>query len=101
MSLGEKVLDKSVVLFQNGVVVIIATECLQVRRSANGREGKANSNQGTSILGKLLFPIAIDEGNRRLYNQQEFFIFAFLIQSCKKLTLKKQLANKASVAIYS
>ena len=27
------------------------------------------------MLGKLLFPIAIDEGSKRLYNQQEFFYF--------------------------
>ena len=29
----------------------------------------------TSILGKILLPIAIDEGNKNLYNLQEFFCF--------------------------
>ena len=37
MSLGEKVLDKSVVLFQNSAFVIIATECRQVKSLADGR----------------------------------------------------------------
>ena len=37
VSLGEKVLDKSVVLFQNGAFVIIATDFLQVRSLTCGR----------------------------------------------------------------